>query len=324
MRLKLNSVSNKMMKSKNKIDELSKLFNRNSRNKKLRNNLSGDNFNLLRDNTENINFLNMNNSIYDIKSIKNKTKNLKRETYSASLLKGRKFNKKEENNKLKMIYNVKQIHQIVSFFEKKLNLLNESSKDYILNSNYFSSNFNNKEQFKRNCFNSKKNIDNEKIDFKKNIELIPYPFKRMQNKIRKYFSLSKSKTNYNITKLPEENIISDFNFHKKYYLLKIKNINVNKFLENKKERINRFRNKIIKSNNYEEGNMMLTKKDKSVSTENIFKGRNNNEKRLNSLFNNQLLASLTIAIENKFFLTTGDNKNKIENNKGILIHPKQY
>ena len=69
---------------------------------------------------------------------------------------------------------------------------------------------------------------------------------------------------------------------------------------------------------------MLTKKDKSVSTENIFKGRNNNKKRLNSLFNNQLLASLTIAIENKFFLTTGDNKNKIENNKGILIHPKQY
>ena len=99
---------------------------------------------------------------------------------------------------------------------------------------------------------------------------------------------------------------------------------MNKFLENKKERINRFRNKIIKSNNYEEGNMMQTKKDKSVSTENIFKGRNNNEKRINSLFNNQLLASLTIAIENKFFLTTGDNKNKIENNKGILIHPKQY
>ena len=78
MRLKLNSVSNKMMKSKNTIDELSNLFNRNSKNKKLRNNLSGDNFNLFKDNNENINFLNMNNSIYDIKSIKNKTKKLKR------------------------------------------------------------------------------------------------------------------------------------------------------------------------------------------------------------------------------------------------------
>ena len=146
----------------------------------------------------------------------------------------------------------------------------------------------------------------------------------MQNKIRKYFSLSKSKTNYNVTKLPEDNITSDFNFHKKYYLLKIKNINMNKFLENKKERINRFRNKIIKSNNYEEGNMMLTKKDKSVSTENIFKGRNNNKKRLNSLFNNQLLASLTSYSENRFFLTTGDKNKKNESIRSILVYHKNY
>ena len=332
MRLKLNLVPKKIMKNKNQIDTLTKIFNGNSRNNKFKNNLSGENLNLIRNNTENINFLNMNNSIYEINRIKNKRKKLKRENYSASLLKKSKVYKKEENNNQNSIFNIKQIHQIISFFEKKINLLNDSSKDYIYNTNYFSSTFNNQEQFQRKGFRTKKNNDNEKIEFKKNIELIPYPFKRMQNKIRKYFSLSKIKTNYNynyfVTKLPEEKIISDFNIHKKNYLMKIRNINVNKFLENKKEKINRFRNKIYKSNNYDGRNMTITKKDKSVSTENLFLGRNNNEKRINSLFNNQLLASLTTSFDNKFFYTTDNkekdkNKNKNENNRGIFVYHKK-
>ena len=273
MRLKLNLVPKKIMKNKNQIDTLTKIFNGNSRNNKFKNNLSGENLNLIRNNTENINFLNMNNSIYEINRIKNKRKKLKRENYSASLLKGSKVYKKEENNNQNSIFNIKQIQ-----------------------------------------------------------ELIPYPFKRMQNKIRKYFSLSKIKTNYNynyfVTKLPEEKIISDFNIHKKNYLMKIRNINVNKFLENKKEKINRFRNKIYKSNNYDGRNMTITKKDKSVSTENLFLGRNNNEKRINSLFNNQLLASLTTSFDNKFFYTTDNkekdkNKNKNENNRGIFVYHKK-
>jgi hypothetical protein len=82
----------------------------------------------------------------------------------------------------------------VSFIEKKINSLNDISKErdnaYNTN-NYFSSLYNYQDQFTRNGFSTKKGISNEKT------ELIPYPFKRLQNKIRKYFALSKIKTNFN-------------------------------------------------------------------------------------------------------------------------------
>jgi len=238
--------------------------------------------------------------------------------------------KKEEPNYPNVIYNIKHIHQIVSFIEKKINSLNDASKDkdnvYNTN-NYFSSLYNYQDHLTRNGFNNKKGINNEKT------ELIPYPFKRMQNKIRKYFALSKIKTNFNynsnnnkeinkeIIKLPEEQIASGYNFHNKY-LLKIGNLKENKYVRNKKEVNNKFRNKIFKSGTY--NGKKILKKDKSVSTENILLKRNNDNKKINSLFNNKLLASLTSYSENRFFLTTGDKNKKNESSRGILVYHKNY
>ena len=334
MRLRLNLVSNKTLRNKNQTEIFSKILNNNNINKsKIRTELSGDNFNSLRSNNENLNLLNMNNySILEYNNLNSKEKKkLKRGIHSASLLRSRNLYKKEDQNYPNVIYNIKHIHQIVSFIEKKINSLNDISKErdnaYNTN-NYFSSLYNYQDQFTRNGFSTKKGISNEKT------ELIPYPFKRMQNKIRKYFALSKIKTNFNynsnnnikeinkeIIKLPEEQIASGYNFHNKY-LLKIRNIKENKFVKNKKEINNKFINKIFRNDTYK-GKKIL-KKDKSVSTENILLKRNSDNKKINSLFNNQLLASLTSYSENRFFLTTGDKNKKNESNRSILVYHKNY
>ena len=61
MRLRLNLVSNKTLRNKNQAEIFSKILNNNNINKsKIRNELSGDNFNSLRSNNENLNLLNMN------------------------------------------------------------------------------------------------------------------------------------------------------------------------------------------------------------------------------------------------------------------------
>ena len=330
MRLRLNLVSNKTLRNKNQMEIFSKILNTNK--SKTRHELSGENINSLRSNNENLNLLNINNySILEYNNISNKEKKkLKRGIHSASLLRSRNMYKKEEPNYPNVIYNIKHIHQIVSFIEKKINSLNDASKDkdnvYNTN-NYFSSLYNYQDHLTRNGFNNKKGINNEKT------ELIPYPFKRMQNKIRKYFALSKIKTNFNynsnnnkeinkeIIKLPEEQIASGYNFHNKY-LLKIGNLKENKYVRNKKEVNNKFRNKIFKSSTY--NGKKILKKDKSVSTENILFKRNNDNKKINSLFNNKLLASLTSYSENRFFLTTGDKNKKNESSRGILVYHKNY
>ena len=333
MKLKLNISTNKTLRNKNNKDIFSRIFD-NNKNNNIKNinrqNLSGDNFPLNKNNNENINLLNINNySILEYNNI-NKEKNKKKRTiHSASILRSRNISKKDDNKYPNVIYNIKHIHQFVTMIEKKYNLLNEISKDNIYNTNYF---FHSK--FSRNILNINKNNNEYDLNkyytnanIKKNNELIPYPFKRLQNKIRKYFALSKINNNI---KINEENI----NFKNKNdnkYLLKIKKINnKNKIFENNKNANNTkiFCNKY--KNQFNNFRKNLLKKDKSVSTENLFCIRRNYEsdnKKINSLFNNPLIASLTNSTENKSFFFKEDNNKlykKNESNRGILVYHKNF
>ena len=336
MRLRLNLGSNKTLREKNQIDIFSKMFENNKNKKMIKSEFSEANFSSSRNNKENINLQNINNySLIEYNSTNKENKKPKRAIRSASLLKRKKSNKNERNKNPKIIYSIKHIHQIVSFIEKKFNSFNDLSKDNMYNTNCLSSIFNNN-PLSRNVLNIKNNEEktenNVNINHKKNNELIPYPFKRMQNKIRKYFSLSKNKMNNNGIKLPEEPIASGYNFQNKF-LLKIRKINEHKFIEKRKEIYYLYRNKINRNNNSNNINnrksiIKIDKKDKSVNTENILIRRNfNGNKKVNSLFNNQLIASLTNFSDKKFFLTTGDKKNRYkrnENNRSILVYHKNY
>ena len=333
MKLKLNISTNKTLRNKNNKDIFYRIFD-NNKNNNIKNinrqNLSGDNFPLNKNNNENINLLNINNySILEYNNI-NKEKNKKKRTiHSASILRSRNTSKKDDNKYPNVIYNIKHIHQFVTMIEKKYNLLNEISKDNIYNTNYF---FHSK--FSRNILNINKNNNEYDLNkyytnanIKKNNELIPYPFKRLQNKIRKYFALSKINNNI---KINEENI----NFKNKNdnkYLLKIKKINnKNKIFENNKNANNTkiFCNKY--KNQFNNFRKNLLKKDKSVSTENLFCIRRNYEsdnKKINSLFNNPLIASLTNSTENKSFFFKEDNNKlykKNESNRSILVYHKNF
>ena len=333
MKLKLNISTNKTLRNKNNKDIFSRIFD-NNKNNNIKNinrqNLSGDNFPLNKNNNENINLLNINNySILEYNNINKEKNKKKRSIHSASILRSRNISKKDDNKYPNVIYNIKHIHQFVTMIEKKYNLLNEISKDNIYNTNYF---FHSK--FSRNILNINKNNNEYDLNkyytnanIKKNNELIPYPFKRLQNKIRKYFALSKINNNI---KINEENI----NFKNKNdnkYLLKIKKINnKNKIFENNKNANNTkiFCNKY--KNQFNNFRKNLLKKDKSVSTENLFCIRRNYEsdnKKINSLFNNPLIASLTNSTENKSFFFKEDNNKlykKNESNRGILVYHKNF
>ena len=333
MKLKLNISTNKTLRNKNNKDIFSRIFynNKNNNIKNInRQNLSGDNFPLNKNNNENINLLNINNySILEYNNINKEKNKKKRSIHSASILRSRNISKKDDNKYPNVIYNIKHIHQFVTMIEKKYNLLNEISKDNIYNTNYF---FHSK--FSRNILNINKNNNEYDLNkyytnanIKKNNELIPYPFKRLQNKIRKYFALSKINNNI---KINEENI----NFKNKNdnkYLLKIKKINnKNKIFENNKNANNTkiFCNKY--KNQFNNFRKNLLKKDKSVSTENLFCIRRNYEsdnKKINSLFNNPLIASLTNSTENKSFFFKEDNNKlykKNESNRSILVYHKNF
>ena len=318
MRLKL-KLSSKPLRMKDQEDIFARLIN-STKNKSIHQELSGENyFSQKNNNNENINMININNySLLEYNATSKEKNKIKREIRSASLIKTRNKLKKEEIKSPNIIYSVKHIHQIVSMMEKKFNSFNDSSKDSMCNTYYFSSNFN-QSQFTRNSLSIKKSkifIEKSQNDFKKNNELIPYPFKRLQNKIRKYFALSKKKEK--VIKLPEEQI-NNFSLDNKC-LLKIRRINNNnKFLENNKEICNKFRNKI---NVYKKRNIL--KKDKSVSTENFLFRRNYfDNKKSNCLFNNKLLAYITSS-ENNFFLTTDDKTKKNESNRSIMVYHKNY
>ena len=373
MKLKLGQIPNKTLRIKNQNEIFNKIFDNNFPQRQYKSNLSGENI-LHFKNSENINFNTY--SILEYNNLNNK-RYKRRGIHSASLLKSRNTNKKEENKNPTIIYNIKQIHQIISAIEKKINSFNDISKDNISSNNYnFSSiNYNtyynnNNQLYYRNSNNRRLSNRNDMItrssrtfirlkndsfpmckesnsNLKKN-ELIPYPFKRLQNKIRKYFALCKNYNCYNNhnnhnnnndnVKLSEEpppiscpnpNPPLDHQQQNKY-LLKIRRINENNFLEKKKELLNQYKTKISRNNKYNRRNIF--KKDKSVSTENIiirknlsYLNNNNGLQNNHSLFNNKLIASLT-KNENKFFLTTSNKKKKQKDNsnRGILVYYKNY
>ena len=190
MRLRLNQVSNKTLRNKSQMEIFSKILNNNKNNAKIRTDLSGENFISLRNNNENINLLNMNNySILEYSNTNKERKKLKRNIHSASLLKTRNICKKEGQTYPNIIYNIKHIHQIFSFIEKKINSVNDISKDNVYNTYYFSSIFNYHDKPTRKGINTKNGISDEKTEnnlnknnIRKNNELIPYPFKRLQKK----------------------------------------------------------------------------------------------------------------------------------------------
>ena len=160
-------------------------------------------------------------------------------------------------------------------------------------------------------------------------DLIPYPFKRLQNKIRKYFSFSRN------VKLSEEQLPYFSSSHlqlnnalldrKKHNLIinksqiihNDKSINYIQYYNFEYNNVNKYKRdkKNIKNNNKENNK----KEDKSINTEySIFskninnKARNEINKNFSStpLFNNQLISSKTSSKGFTFFITTSANKNQ--------------
>ena len=172
-------------------------------------------------------------------------------------------------------------------------------------------------------------------------DLIPYPYKRMQKKLRKFFSFSKN------INLPEEELPIFFPSNKfqikndgiiitnskNIYNNKIKNINEGKnnndnYNNNKKKKItHNYVKNIDKFNQSSRNTKIIIKEDKSVGTENTFIERNNiildNNKNI-PLFNNELIASKTVDNENKFFITTKELEADENNKKIFNINYKKY
>ena len=334
MRLRLNSVSNNSLRAKYRENIISNIFNSSKKNCKS----SQENLTTFKNNYENLNTVNMNNYTalkYINKIFKEKKKN-NRPINSACYIKSRNINKNEELPNI--IFSMKQIHQFVLILEKKYNLCNEIKKENETNHNFFSSMIrqNNKNKFLYN--QEKTQNDTHFMRNKKNIELIPYPFKRLQKRMRNFFSLSKIRSRKIINDNPSKieiksknnndniiNIDNDINnkIEKKRFVkvLRIKN---NKLVENqKKEDYSIYQNKIaniIKSNNIKK--KLITKKDKSVSTDNFLYLNNNNfdNKKKYSLFNNKLIASLTRTMNNINNVSNINKIRKSQSSRSILKH----
>ena len=345
-----------------------------------RNDLSNEKYILLKryNHNKNINSYDIKSSFREYKNINEKQK-IKRPFHSASLIKKIKINN-TRNKSPKLIlsnnyhlFNIKQIHEIISLMEKRINLLrnikNYNDNNYFFyskyNINYIFNNIRNinssknlifKKNRKKSIFNisttnykyknfsslslfkDKYNINNnednknnninilEQENINKNIknksDLIPYTFKRIQNKIRKYYSFSKK------IKLYEE----------KFYNKLINNNNNDKYndnINNKIYNVNNYNhkyNKLNNINNLKNDNEASKKEDKSVNTEYSIFEKNKNElqsdlkrnKNTNKdslpFFKNELIASMTYTKDNKFFITTSTHKNikskkEINNNK---------
>ena len=325
MRLKLKLSSNKHLRTKDQQDMFTRLINI-TKNRNIHQEMSGENFfSFKNNNNEKLNMININNySDLEYNTIYKQKNKIKKVIRSASLIKTRNKEKNEEIKSPNFIHSIRHIRQIVSMMEKKFNSLNDTSKDNMSNINYFPSVFNQSNQLTRNPLTINKDkifIDKNQNDIKKNIELIPYPFKRLQKKIRKYFALSKIKLKQKKIKLSEEKI-NNFSLDNKS-LLKIRRINnEHKLFEKNKEICNNYRNKITKINLLEAGNTF--KQDKSVSTDNFFFRRNYIEKKKNnSLFNNKLLAYITNS-ENNFFLTNAEKNKKNEIERNLLMYHENY
>lgn len=215
-----------------------------------------------------------------------------------------------------------------NLFFKQRDIFNISTKFFKLNKESKSSIIKEKNKVNKN------NIALVKVCPYKNKrnknDLIPYPFKRMQNKIRKYFSFSRN------VRLSEEQLPYFYSSHlqlnnamldnKKNNLMinESQNINNGKSNDNVLQNNNNEYNEINKYKQYIKSikfkNKDITKKeDKSINTEySIFnkniknKTRNEIHKNISStpLFNNQLIASKTSSKGLKFFITTSTNKNQ--------------
>ena len=346
MRLKLNSVSNNSLRTKIRENIISNILNSSKKNCKF----SKENLTTFKNNYENLNTVNMNNyaALEYINKIFKEKEKIKRPIYSASNIKSRNLNK---NKKLKNpIFSIKQIHQFVLILEKKYNLSNES-KENETNHYFFSSMLrqNNKRKFFDNQETTKNDTHSNYLQNKKNKELIPYPFKRLQKRMRNFFSLSKIKyKNNNSLKIQHKsnmyndniinhNIINNnlINIDKinnklenKRFIKVIKIKKRNKLVENQKKQAHNFyRNKIVNLiNSHNNKKKLITKEDKSVSTDNLLLSYNNYEnKNTNPLFNNKLIAYFTRTMNNINNVSNISNNNKnrktqSQNSRNIIMH----
>ena len=341
MKLKLNSVSNNSLRIRNRLNLISNIFKLSKKYNKFSKEFCVENLTSFKNNYENLNTVNMNN--YTVlehnNNISKEKKKTNRPINSAGYIKSRNANKKEE---LPKVVSSKQIHKFVSMLKKRHNLFNEIKKEHDSNLFFFSSMFNQKNKTKFFYNQEKTQDDTHSIRYKKNNELIPYPFKRLQKRMRNFFSLSKiqnkknslnksikreiksDNNNENIIN-KDNNINNDNNNFKNKCLVKVIRIKNNKIVENsKKEDYSIYRNKIAKITSDISKRKIITKKDKSVSTDNIIFSKSNcssNNKKI-SLFNNKLIASLT-QTGNNINNISGINKNKrYGSSRSILIHHK--
>ena len=339
MKLKLNSVSNNSLRIRNRLNLISNIFKLSKKYNKFSKEFCVDNLTSFKNNYENINTVNMNN--YTVlehnNNISKEKKKSNRAINSAGYIKSRNANKKEE---LPKVVSNKQIHKFVTMLKKRHNLFNEIKKEHESNLFFFSSIFNQKNKTKFFYNQEKTQDDTHSIRYKKNNEIIPYPFKRLQKRMRNFFSLSKIQTKKNSLNKSikgdiksdnnNENIINNNNkinnnSFKNKCLVKVIRIKNNKIVENtKKEDYSLYRNKIAKITSEINKGKIITKKDKSVSTDNIIYSKSNCSSNNNkiSLFNNKLIASLT-QTANNINNISGINKNKRYGcSRSILIHQK--
>ena len=232
---------------------------------------------------------------------------------------------KENNNINNAIYT--NANSSKYLLPKQRDTNNISTKFFKLNKETNSSYINEKNNF------NKKKIDLFKIYPYKNKrnkkDLIPYPFKRLQNKIRKYFSFSRE------VKLSEEQMPYFYSSHlqlnnailnsKKHNLIINESQNINndknnnniEYYNHEHNNVNKYKRdkKNVKSNNKEN----TKKEDKSINTEFSIFSKNINNKTRNEinknfsstpLVNKQLISSKTSYKGFKFFITTSANKNK--------------
>ena len=235
---------------------------------------------------------------------------------------------KENNNINNTIYT--NLNSSKNLLTKQRDANNISKKFFKLNKKSYSSIINEKNNLNKN------NIALVKIYTYKNKrnknDLIPYPFKRLQNKIRKYFSFSRN------VKLSEEqlpyfsssylqlnNALLDRKKHnliinKSQIIHNDKSINYIQYYNLEYNDVNKYKRekKNIKNNNKENNK----KEDKSINTEYSIFSKNINNKTTNEinqnfsstpLFNNQLISSKTSSKGLTFFITTSANKNQKDN-----------
>ena len=357
MRLRLNSVSNNSLRTKKRENIISNIFNSSKKNCQS----SQENLTTFKSNYENLNTVNMNNytALEYINKIFKEKKKINRPINSASFIKSRNEHKKDKLQNT--IFSIKQIHQFVLTLEKKYNLFNETKNQNETNHYFFSSMLRQNKNNKNKFFYNHEKTQNDSSNYmrnKKNKELIPYPFKRLQKRMRNFFSLSKIKykkmiINNNPLKMEfksniyNDNIINnniiknnninnniiniDNNINNKLenkHHIKVLRIKNNKLVENqKKEERNIYRNKIVNIiNNHNNKKKLITKKDKSVSTDNLLLLNNNNNyenKNKNSLFNNKLIAYLTRTMNNKNNINNISNINKnrkSQSSRSIFVH----